>query len=264
MCGRISLYSTPERLSRIFDAELGPDVDPDRLPSFNVPPTREILGIAATTAATAAATAAATTAATAEDRSVPGHAGGVHRRIGRYRWGLVPSWAKDGSVGNRLFNARGETVATKPSFRAAFSSRRLVVVADGFYEWKAGPGNQRLPYYFERSDGNPLAFAGLWEQWWGPESDRETEDSQPPLVTCTIITTYAGADVIAVHDRMPVILEHEVLDEWLDPANKDRPELESLLGAAPAGTLVRHRVDRRVGNVRNDGPELIERLDRPD
>ena len=243
MCGRISLYSTPERLSRIFDAELGPDVDPDRVTGFNVPPTRSILGIVASPDGTS---------------HRPG--GELHRHLGRYRWGLVPSWAKDVSIANRLFNARGESVAAKPSFRAAFASRRLAVPADGFYEWKAGPGRERLPYYFERADGEPLAFAGLWEQWWGPEANPEEE---APLLTCTIITTEAGTDVAGVHHRMPVILESDVLDEWLDPDNKDRSELESLLVAAPAGTLVHHRVDRRVGNVRNDGPDLIEQVDQP-
>jgi putative SOS response-associated peptidase YedK len=241
MCGRISLYSTPERLSRIFDAELGPDVDPDRVTGFNVGPTRNILGIAAF-----------------RDGAPHQHGGEPHRRLGRYRWGLVPSWAKDASIANRLFNARGESVAAKPSFRAAFASRRLAVPADGFYEWKAGPGKERLPYYFERADGEPIAFAGLWEQWWGPASNTGEE---APLLTCTIITTEAGVDVADVHHRMPVILERGALDAWLDPENQDRPELESLLVSAPPGTLVHHRVDKRVGSVRNDGPDLIERVD---
>ena len=232
MCGRISLYSTPERLSRIFDAALDEEVDRDLRPSFNVPPTRPILGVSAV------------------------HDGaGLQRRLGRYRWGLVPSWAKDLSMGNRLFNARGETVATKPSFRAAFTARRLAVLADGFYEWEATPGSGRRPHYFERSDGEPLAFAGLWEQWWGPATAGRSE---APLLTCTIITTGAGPDLADIHDRMPVILERDTLDEWLDPDDKDRPELESLITASPAGTLVHHRVDPRVGNVRNDGPDLVE------
>ncbi len=241
MCGRISLYSTPERLSRIFDAELSPEVDRDRPTGFNVPPTRRILGIAAT-----------------RDGAPHEPGGEFRRRLGRYRWGLVPPWATDLTIANRLFNARGETVATKPSFRAAFATRRLAVPADGFYEWKSGPGKERLPYYFERSDGQPLAFAGLWEQWQGPGPN---PDQEVPLLTCTIITTEAGADVADVHDRMPVILERDALDEWLDPDNQDRPELESLLVAAPAGTLVRHRVDKRVGNVRNDDPGLMEPID---
>lgn len=144
MCGRISLFTPPERLARIFHAELEPDVDPEGRPSWNVPPTRSILGLV--------------------DRA--GDGTGPHRSLGRYRWGLVPSWAKDPAVGNRMFNARAETVATKPSFRAAFTARRLAVVADGFYEWQRGPGGERLPYYFTRADGVPLALAGLWEQWW--------------------------------------------------------------------------------------------------
>jgi putative SOS response-associated peptidase YedK len=171
----------------------------------------------------------------------------------------VPSWAKDPATGNRAFNARAETVASKPSFRAAFTARRLAVVADGFYEWKPGSGKIRTPYYFTRADGQPLALAGLWEQWWGGPA--ESDDERPALRTCTVITTGAGPDMGDIHHRMPVVLEPEVLDEWLDPANRDKPELESLLVASPAGTLVHRAVATTVGNVRNDGPELIDAID---
>ena len=248
MCGRIALHSEPDYLARVFDAVLGPDVDPDARPSWNVPPTRSILAIA--------------------DVSAPGgpggHDGGVttmQRQLGRYRWGLVPPWAKDPSMANRTFNARAETVASKPSFRAAFAARRLFVVADGFYEWKPGPGKTREPYYFTRADGQPLALAGLWEQWWGvPRVSDPPEVERPVLRSCTVITTDAGPDMGDIHHRMPVVLDPAVLDEWLDPGNRDGPELESLLVPAPEGTLVHHHVARTVGNVRNDGPELIESL----
>jgi len=246
MCGRIALYSEPDHLARIFDAVLGPDVDPDGRPSWNVPPTRSILGIA-----------------DVPDGDAPSGSGegvgAVHRELGCYRWGLVPSWAKDPTMANRTFNARAETVASKPSFRAAFTARRLAVVADGFYEWKPGSGRTREPYYFTRADGQPLALAGLWEQWWGgPAAAGTPEGERPALRTCTVITTEAGPDMGDIHHRMPVVLEPEVLDEWLDPANRDKPELESLLMACPAGTLVHRAVSSTVGNVRNDGPELIE------
>jgi putative SOS response-associated peptidase YedK len=246
MCGRISLYSDPDYLARIFDAQLGPDVDLDARPSWNVAPTRTILAVAdvpddATTAA--------------------GHRG-VHRELGRYRWGLVPSWAKDPSMVSGTFNARAETVASKPSYRSAFAVRRLVVVADGFYEWSPGSGTAKQPYYFTRTDRRPLALAGLWELWWGGSgpSPSAGQDEGLPLRTCTVITTAAGPDMADVHPRMPVVLEPEGLDEWLDPENRDKPELESLLTASPAGTLVRRPVGTSVGNVRNDGPELIEAL----
>ncbi len=241
MCGRIALYSEPDFLARVFDAQLALDVEPGGRPSWNIGPMRSVVAVA----------------------DVPGGAGGPadggHRELGSYRWGLVPSWATDPSVGNRTFNARAETVATKPSFRAAFTARRLAVVADGFYEWTPAKGAAKRPYYFTRADGRPLALAGLWEQWWGGHGSRDaTTGERPALRTCTVITTAAGPDMGDIHNRMPVILEPEVLGQWLDGANEDTPDLESLLVPAPEGTLVHRPVGREVGNVRNDGPGLIE------
>ncbi len=245
MCGRIALYSEPDHLARIFDAVLGPDMGPDGRPSWNLGPMRSVVAVADV--------ADGPEAGGAVPEGAP-----VHRELGRYRWGLVPSWAKDPTMGNRTFNARAETVASKPSFRAAFTARRLAVLADGFYEWKPGDGKTKQPYYFTRADGQPLALAGLWEQWWGgPAADDGGED-RPVLRTCTVITTGAGPDMGDIHHRMPVVLEPDVLEEWLDPSNRDKPELESLLAPSPAGTLVHRPVGRAVGNVRNDGPELIE------
>ena len=241
MCGRIALYSEPDFLARIFDAQLALGLDPDAGPSWTVGPTGTVLAVA--------------------DVTEGGHSAGagIHRELGQYQWGLVPWWAKDPTVGNRAFNARAETVASKPSFQEAFTSRRLAVVADGFYEWKPGPGTTKQPYYFTRSDGRPLALAGLWETWWGGPGARMTpKEERTVLRTCTVITTEAGPDMGDIHRRMPVVLEPEVLDEWLDPANKDKPDLQSLLVPSPGGTLVHRAVGREVGNVRNDGPELIE------
>lgn len=257
MCGRIALYTTPERLSRIFDAELALGIDPDGRPSYNIPPTRSILGIVARP------TDANTEHPDVEDAELPA----TKRTIDLFRWGLIPSWAKDASMGNRLFNARSETVATKPSFRSAFASRRLAVPADGFYEWGQGEGKQRQPHYFQRADGDPLALAGLWERWrlpgqdaFGREGIEHDEHGNRPefLYTCTIITTSAGPDMDGIHPRMPVVLETWMLDGWLDPDNHDRDELEVLLQPPPSNTLNHHPVDARVGNVRNDGPELVE------
>jgi putative SOS response-associated peptidase YedK len=240
MCGRIALYSEPDFLARIFDAQLALDLDPEAGPSWNVGPTCPVLALA-----------------DVPDDAAPG--AGLHRELGWYTWGLVPSWAKDRTMGNRTFNARAETVAAKPSFAEAFTSRRLAVVADGFYEWKPGPGKARQPFYFTRSDGQPLALAGLWETWWGgPGAYGTPKGERPVLHTCTVITTEAGPDMGDIHPRMPVVLDPAVLDEWLDPANKDTSELQSLLVPSPGGTLVHREVGRAVGNVRNDGPELIE------
>jgi putative SOS response-associated peptidase YedK len=246
MCGRISLYSDPDYLARIFDAQFGPDIDPDAPPSWNVPPTSSILAVADVPDVTDV------------DRTGAG-AAPVHRELGRYRWGLVPSSAEDPAVGNRMFNARAETLASRPSFRSAFRARRLMVVADGFYEWKPGAGSAKQPYYFTRADGRPLALAGLWEEWWGGPGLRNSgAGGPPPMRTCTIITTGAGADMADIHDRMPVVLEEDALDEWLDPANRDQPGLKSLLVPSVGGTLDHRPVATTVGNVRNDGPELTE------
>ena len=253
MCGRIALYSEPDFLARVFDAQLALDLEPGGRPSWNIGPMRSVVALA-----DVPDDGAPVDGVSDPDAPVP-----VHRELGRYRWGLVPSWAKDPAMGNRTFNARAETVAVKPSFRAAFTARRLAVVADGFYEWKPGEGRTKQPYYFTRADGRPLALAGLWEQWWGGPSGAPGPvggDDPPVLRTCTVITTEAGPDMGDIHHRMPVVLESEVLAEWLDPSNRDKPELESLLVPSPAGTLVHRPVGREVGNVRNDGPELIEPL----
>jgi len=235
MCGRIALYTPPARLARFFSATLSASMDPEPAPSWNVGPTRDVLGVIDAAAAYHA----------------PDTAAG--RVIDEFRWGLIPSWAKDAAGASRLINARAETVGQRSSFRAAFEQRRLLVVADGFYEWRKGAAKGRPPYYFHRADGRPLAFAGLWEVWRDP---RRPEDS-PWLRTCTIITTRGGPDMAGIHDRMPVVLEPDVWDVWLDPDDHDLAALSGLLAPTVPGTLAHHRVDTRVGNVRNDDPGLI-------
>ena len=234
MCGRFALYTPPARLARSFGATLADDVAPEGAASWNVAPTDEVLGIRRLR--TPAQEAAAGT-----------------RVLDHFRWGLVPSWAKDPAVGNRLFNARAESVATKPAFRGAFAARRLIVPCDGFYEWHGEPGRPRQAHFFGRSDGAPLAMAGLFE-FWRPPGPRSGD--QPWLRTCTVITTTAGPDMSGIHDRMPVVLEPGQLDVWLGE-EAGPAELESLLRPPEAGTLTHHRVGPRVGNVRNNDPGLI-------
>jgi putative SOS response-associated peptidase YedK len=229
MCGRYVEVSSPQDLASLFRASLAPEVE-DWKPSWNIAPTREVLGVAV------------------EHKT---HDRVVHE----FRWGLVPSWAKDLSGSARTFNARAESVATKPTFRAAFGSKRLIVPADSFYEWSHVPAERRQPYAFQRADGQPLAFAGLYEFW----RDRSRENA-PWVSSCTVITTDAGADMASIHDRQPVVLEPDVWDLWLDPGSSDREELEALLVASPAGTLVGHRVGRAVGRSDVDGPELVEEV----
>jgi putative SOS response-associated peptidase YedK len=221
MCGRFALYSDPARFAELVDAELA--LDPDEYqPSWNVGPTRTILGVA-------------------------GHPDGT-RVLGAYRWGLVPGSAKDPSALRSTFNARAESVATRPTFRSAFRRGRILVPADAFYEWRTA-GGVKTPNAFTRADGSPLVFAGLAEQWRRPDDTI--------LHSATIITTQAGPDMDGIHDRMPVVLEPGSWAHWLDRTVDHRDELESLLRPAPAGTLIHHEVGRAVGNVRNDSPELL-------
>jgi putative SOS response-associated peptidase YedK len=164
------------------------------------------------------------------------------------RWGLLPSWAKDETIAARLINARAETLAEKPAFRAAYRARRCIVPADGFYEWAKRPDGKQ-PYFIHAADGTLLAFAGLWERWTRP-ADGEVIDS------FTIVTTEANPRIRPLHDRMPVILEREVVDVWLDPKT-DPARLSALLMPGAEERLAMHPVSRAVGNVRNEGQELI-------
>jgi putative SOS response-associated peptidase YedK len=179
----------------------------------------------------------------------------AERRLGLARWGLVPSWAKNPNVGARMFNARAESVASKPAFRAALRTRRCLVPATGYYEWMtveaAGPGGRpgRRPYFVRSVDGAPLAFAGLYEMWRDSSGER--------LTSCTVITTTSAGDLPDLHERSPVILRRSDWDRWLDPAGAD---LTDLLTPAPVGTLLAYRVDPAVGNVRNNRPDLLEAL----
>jgi putative SOS response-associated peptidase YedK len=176
----------------------------------------------------------------------------LRRAIVPYRWGLIPSWAKDAKIGNRLINARAETVASTPAFRAAFARRRCIVPADGFYEWERMTPEIRQPNLIRRVDGEPMAFAGLWSTWRDPaEPDAELVRS------FTIITTRANATLEPIHDRMPAILPASAWGAWLAPVVAEPDELLALLAPAPGDLLERFPVSKRVNSVRNDGPELV-------
>jgi len=179
------------------------------------------------------------------------------RALAAYRWGLVPTWAKDAKIGNRLINARAETVATTAAFRSAFQKRRCLVPADAFYEWERVAESIRQPNLIRRADGEPMAFAGLWSPWRDP-ADPESEW----LRTFTIVTTTANATLAPIHDRMPVILSAADWGAWLDPAAPDpaAPDPAALLGLlrpAPDDLLIRYPVTKRVNNARNEGPDLV-------
>jgi putative SOS response-associated peptidase YedK len=227
MCGRFSLSSPPGDLARRFDAELAPGIDPEAPTGWNLAPTDAVLGICA--------------------RAAGGPPAGPLRAVARYHWGLDTGRAKGGSGGGRLFNARAETVAARPTFKEAFARRRLAVPADGFFEWRKGHGGKRQAHFFHRADGAPLLMAGLWEP-----------GRTGALPSCTVVTTAAGPDMDGVHDRMPVVLEAPALDVWLDPDDTGGDRVRALLRAGPPGTLVHHVVDPRVGNVANRDPGVVE------
>jgi putative SOS response-associated peptidase YedK len=179
----------------------------------------------------------------------------ARRRLCLLRWGLVPGWARDASIGNRLINARSETAAEKPSFRSALRRRRCLVAADGFYEWAPparGRRGPKQPYLFRSRDGSLLAIAGLWEQWRDPEG--------PLLETCTLLTTEANAAVREVHDRMPVLLDPDDFGAWLDPNVTDLAELLPLLVPPPVDRLESFAVGLHVNDPRHDDPACIDPL----
>lgn len=252
MCGRYTLTVPAEVVAEVFgvDAPLDDDV---RLygPRFNVAPTQDVPVIRAGDAG--ALPRAPRESAAAGEAERP--AGGPRRRLDLLRWGLVPWWADDPSIGNRMINARSESAADSSAYRDSFRSRRCLVVADGFYEWAAEPGGKQ-PYWVHAPDGRPFAFAGLWSRW--------RRGGGEPLETFTILTRDAAPGIRHLHDRMPVILDPADHDLWLDPANDDPEALAAAVERARVDLATR-RVDRRVNRPENDGPELLrERPPGPD
>lgn len=232
MCGRYSLISPGELVAEVFGLESAPELEP----RYNVAPTQE------------AAVVRRQSPRDARALERPEDAG--RRRLDLLRWGLIPHWANDPGIGNRMINARSESVADKPSFRDSFRSRRCLVVADGYYEWRAEEDGKQ-PYRFRRPDGRPLAFAGLWDRWW--------QTPPQPVDSFTILTAAAAPTVAPYHHRMPVLLPPESWETWLDPAVGDPAALQPLLGAAPPELTV-DRVGRAVNDPGNDGPECIRPL----
>ena len=226
MCGRFSLYEPSERLARIFAVDEVSGGQPEA--QFNVAPSQQIFAVACSR-------------------------DGNTRRLGTLRWGLVPGWAKDPSVGNRLINARAETVSSAPSFRRAFETRRCLVPANGFFEWRRDPGPKKTrghPFFARPDDGSLLALGGIWEVWHGPDDQ--------VLRTVAIITTIANAELAPVHDRMPVIVEPDDWARWLAPEPLDPAAAGALLRAAPDDRLALMEVADLVNDPKHDGPELIE------
>ncbi len=218
MYGRYTIIATPEVLRALF-AYLE---QPNFPPRYNVAPTQPIPIV----------------------RLVDGK-----RHFALVRWGLLPSWVKEPKTFTLLINARGETVAEKPAFRAAMKRRRCLIPADGFYEWMAG-GPRKQPYFIRMKSGGPFAFAGLWETWTGPNGEE--------LETAAIVTTTTNRTLAPIHDRMPVIVPPEAFDLWLDGANVDPVTASALIVPAPENLFEAYPVSTDVNRVANDNPKLVE------
>jgi len=253
MCGRYASARKRQDLLEEFRIERDRVVD-DLEPDYNVAPTKPVYAVLTRGERGSAAGAG-------DQAGSAGPAKDVARELRVLRWGLVPSWAKDPAIGSRMINARVETVDSKPSFRSAFTKRRCLLPADGFYEWikvEQDGKTRKQPYYIHRADDGELAFAGLYELW----RDKSQPDDHPRawLWTTVIITTQAEDEVGRLHDRMPMVIDPARWGEWLDPANNDAPHVHSLLAPAAASGLASYPVGTDVNYVRNNGPGLITPL----
>jgi len=224
MCGRFVGFRRLEELEKYFPIDKS---EAKTTANYNIAPSQEILAIVRR---------------------------GRENLLELFHWGLVPFWAKDISIGNKMINARAETVATKPSFRTAFKKRRCLILADGFYEWKNVKGKKQ-PFFLTLPDGKPFAFAGLWEAWNDKGKAEQTYQS------CTIITRPASESVMPVHHRMPAILNPDKYSSWLDPNNQDVEALEEILQNWTETVLINRPVSKKVNNARINEASNIERLE---
>lgn len=220
MCGRFVQATPGEVVAGVF----GLDAVPHLAPRYNVAPTQPVAAV----------------------RARDGK-----RELVMLHWGLIPSWAKDAEIGNRMINARSETVAEKPAFRSAFASRRCLIPASGFYEWQKRAGGKQ-PYYVRMKDEGVFAMAGLWERWAPAGAE--------PVESCTIVTTSANGVLALLHDRMPVIVHPRDFVAWLDPSLRDKGALAEFLRPYPAGEMTAYPVSKLVNSPGNDDPTCIQPL----
>lgn len=224
MCGRYTLFAEFDEILDRFDIEVSIDQELYN-PSYNIAPSHSVLSVI-------------------ND--------GTRNRLGYLRWGFVPTWAKDEKIGYKMINARAETLAEKPSFREAYKHRRCLVVADSFYEWKKGADNSKTPMRITLKSEKLFAMAGIWERWKTPEGK--------PLFTCSIITTTSNELMKDIHDRMPVILNKEDEQTWLDPKLDDVSKISHLLKPLPADHMEAYEVSTMVNSPRNNSPQLIQKI----
>ena len=222
MCGRFTLTADINKIQQSFP---GVELPPEMPARFNISPSQPVAVI-------------------------PNDG---KNRLDYFVWGLIPSWAKDPSIGNRMINARAETLIEKPAYRAAFRRRRCLVLADGFYEWRMeADGKRKTPMYIRMTDGKPFAFAGLWENWNSPDGSQ--------ILSCTIITTNPNALMAGIHNRMPVILSKDAYPTWLETDEQDPHRLETLLNPYPEARMMAFPVSRLVNDPKNELPQCIQPL----
>jgi putative SOS response-associated peptidase YedK len=218
MCGRYTFTSAPEAMRQLFRYLEQPNFPP----RYNIAPTQPIAIV----------------------RLVEGE-----RRFALVRWGLLPSWVKEPKAFSLVINARGESILDKPAFRAAMKRRRCLIPADGFYEWQKA-GDRKRPFFIHAKTGTPLAFAGLWETWTGPNGEE--------LETAAIVTTRANSTLAPIHERMPVIVPPEAFDFWLNCNDVDAKTAEAMVAPAPDDLLEAYEISTAVNRTANDNPELLE------
>jgi putative SOS response-associated peptidase YedK len=221
MCGRFTLTATPEQLQQAIPVLSLPTIGISA--RYNIAPSQPV-------------------AVVPNDGQM---------KLDFYVWGLIPSWAKDPSIGSRMINARGETLAEKPSFRSAFRRRRCLIPANGFYEWQQAPGRKtKIPMYIRLKSGEPFAFAGLWESWNAPDGSN--------VLSCTIITTTPNSLLEPIHNRMPVILPPSAFAQWLEPGEQNPSTLQALIQPYPAEAMTAYPVSTLVNRPENDVAACIQ------
>jgi putative SOS response-associated peptidase YedK len=247
MCGRYASSRRPEDLVEEFEIDKV-DVKETLVPDYNVAPTKQVYAVVERPPK--------------EEAAEPPQ---PERQLRTVTWGLVPFWAKDPAIGNKMINARMETVHEKPAFRRAFASRRCLLPADGYYEWYATSQKNKSgkplkqPFFIHPADGSVMAMAGLYEIWRDPT--RADDDPERFKWTCTVITTTAEDELGRIHDRMPLLVERDRYDAWLDPTTSDPERLKELLVPAAPGRLEAYPVSTSVNSVRNNGAELLDPLE---
>ena len=231
MCGRYNVLTSAQGFVDLLSVLIEIDKKLEQGPRYNVAPTQPVLAVRR---------------ALSPDNA----------EMVMLRWGLIPFWAKDRTIGNRLINARSETAAVKPAFRQAFKKRRCLIAADGWYEWQKAQGHKQ-PYFIHRKDNLPFFFAGLWERWEGTDE----HDEGVSVESCTILTCDAPEYLKFIHPRMPVALDQGLYEQWMDPSNTDSKHANEVLRQRPTNIFAAHPVSTYVNKPTNDSPQCIEPID---